>query len=278
MKHIFHLSLLLVMTSLLLVNCKKEISDSDISHLQSPFESETKYRDDVPEVHDYYIDGVVATQTSYQNKLAETGVYEHIILEPTSSEMSYSHYAFSDKTSYTNWGDSLGFKISQAIYVAERLAFVADSAGFNQIDTASLDTIPEWYDIFKEDLIHNYLDDIDTPDFICYAVYFWQGYSATNIPAHTKFGGNVVSDARILFNNNKLSSWKPDVMTCFSDYKYAHLNAWDRWHYKKPIPNNNAPFPTTITIAGDVFMPFLNFYGAWDNKISSYTSWETVKP
>ncbi|MCW5921519.1 MAG: hypothetical protein KIS77_04190 [Saprospiraceae bacterium] len=269
---------ILVMALPLLVRCKKDANDSNTFHHKLFENGEAHLRSELTEVHVYYIDGTISSQTSYENKLAEAGVYEHIIFEPTTTENYYSHHLFSSKAGYVHWGDSLGFKISKAIYVSERLAFVADSAGLNQIDTNSIETIPEWYDSLVQRLIKEELDDPNELNFICYAVYFWQGYSETNFPAHTKFGGNAVSDARILWNNNKLSSWKPDVMTCLSNYKYGHLSAWDKWHYKKPIPNPNASFPTTITVKGDVFTPFVNIYGAWDNKISSYTSWETKNP
>ncbi|HAD33984.1 MAG TPA: hypothetical protein DCF44_05735 [Chitinophagaceae bacterium] len=274
MKQFFWLSTLFACFSTFFIFCKKDTVVENLSNSKAEH-SNSLIAEERDEVHYYYIDGVSATQTSYETKLSQTGVYEHIIFDPTSSENVYSHYVFSTKAGYILWGDALGFKISKAIYVADRLAFVADSAGLNQIDSTSTDTIPLWYDNFKKNLIKKELDDSNSPDFVCYAVYFWQGYTQANLPAHVKVGGNVVSEPRILWNNNKLSSWKPDIMDCLSDYRYAHLNAWDKWHYVKPIPNPIAPFPTTITVKGNVFTPFLNIYAPWDNKISSYTSWET---
>ncbi len=240
--------------------------------------TEADLRDGGEVIHVYYIDNVVASEEAYQANLTGAGVYEHVVIEPTQTQVLHEHFSFSTKAAYTQWGDSRGFKTTKAIRLSERLAFIADSAGLNQISETSMDTIPEWYEDIKKYLLQTELSDDNSPDFLCFAVYFWQGYVQADLPAHVKFGGNTVSEPRILWNNNKLSSWKPDIMTCIFGYKYGHLVAWDKWHYKKPIPNPNAPFPTTITVKGNVFTPFLNIYAAWDNKISSYTSWETVKP
>jgi len=259
------------------VMCKKEIADrSELKDIALE-NSEIDQRNGGEDVHTYYIDGVVAQQATYQANLTGTGVYEHIIIEPTQTQVMHEHFAFSTKSAYTYWGDSRGFKTTRAIRLSEQLAFIADSAGLNQVSETSMDTIPQWYEDIKENLLQKELGDNDSPDFLCYIVYFWQGYAQANIPAHVKAGGNMVSDPRILWNNNKFSSWKPDVMTCLFGYKHGHLIAWDKWHYKRPIPNPNAPYPTTITVKGNIFTPFLNIYAAWDDKISSYTSWETVK-
>ena len=121
-----------------MTKCKKEVVDPNIFQPKIGEDSKAQQRDSISEVHSYYIDGTVSSQIAYQNKLTETGVYEHIILEPTTTENNYAPYVFSTKAGYTQWGDARGFKISKAIYVADRLAFVADSAGLNQLDSNSM--------------------------------------------------------------------------------------------------------------------------------------------
>lgn len=148
---------------------------------------------------------------------------------------------FTTRTKFENYGDTIGLNLRKQLAIADRLRFVADSAGLTSTVTDS-SQVPAWYNIYAQSLTGNFHDNKSDNRFLgtslakdgseSQSCRSWNGYNF--VP------GVVAFQPAFTFWNNKTSGVQNvDV--------YGAFHMWDRWFYRKYL-GVVAGIPTTYYI------------------------------
>ncbi len=137
---------------------KESLNPSQQAQLDVQTSSSTTTTTELPPILEYRIDNVVVAPFT----LSEADSIYTILIEggidiPNQNQKKQIIHKFTTQQKYHDYGVLKGVKAKECDQITERLAFLADSLGMEQLVSSPNDTIPTWWYNLEKAVYHQYI-------------------------------------------------------------------------------------------------------------------------